>query len=218
MSSTDYTSGYTPQDFTGVDTYSANGTFPHSGDVTTGGWHLQRSGTNIFSNGELLTYTYTNGAGVWSHPHMGTSYSNGRVQLIYDPTNPNPALRVPEFDFLESDAFVAGGGGTSTEGSSAPSGSKYVNANGQIVFVIHGTSPSSDGTVAYKIFRRPVGGTFQQAYVVSHTNGTTNTDYNVGSGTGYERWELRVESSTALVQSGTLASHVHSKKVFCNFW
>lgn len=111
-----------------------------------------------------------------------------------------------------------GGGGTSTEGSTAPSGSTYINSQGQIVFVINASSPSSDGNVVYKIYRRPVGSAFEQAYVVPHTN-PFMTKWTIGLNYSlYDLWELRVESSTALVQSGILASYSTVKKVFSNFW
>jgi len=157
-----------------------------------------------------------NGAG--SYITSG-NVSSGSDLYFYDGGSP-PTLKAR---LIVSDFYGSSGSGpgTSTEGSSAPSGSSYVNSNGQIVFVINGTSPSSDSTVVYKIFRRPVGGIFEQAYVVTHTSGTSpadDTEYNVGSGTGYSRWELRVESSTGLVSSGLLAFYIDSKKVFCNFW
>ena len=109
--------------------------------------------------------------------------------------------------------------GTSTEGSTAPSGSTYINSQGQIVFVINGSSPSSDGTIVYKIFRRPIGSAFEQAYVVPHTNGS-DTEWTIGLNYSlYDRWELRVESTTALVQSGVLARYsTGTSKVFTNFW
>jgi hypothetical protein len=105
------------------------------------------------------------------------------------------------------------------EGSSTPSGSFYFNAQNQLVFVISSSSPSSDGTISYKIFRRPVGGTLQQAYVVSHTTGQT-TEYNIGINLSlYDRWELRIESSSGLYESALLAfQETSTKKVFCNFW
>lgn len=114
-------------------------------------------------------------------------------------------------------------GGTSTEGSTAPSGSSYINSQGQIVFVITASSPSSDGNVVYKIYRRPIGSAFEQAYVVPHTSGTTadpdDTEFTIGLNYSlYDLWELRVESSTALVQSGILASYSTMKRVFSNFW
>lgn len=214
MSATDYSSGYTPRDFSGNDTYSANGTFPHSGDVTTGGWHLQRSGTNIFYNGELLTYTYTNGAGVWSHPHMGTSYSNGRIQLIGDPTNPNPANRIPEFDFLESDAFVAAGGGsgggtlsTSYEGTLTVNGS---NLNWAI--------PNAATTGNYELMSKVLpAGNFVQELPIAHTA------YNGGS-SGFvvnfdtsKQWILRAPDGVTLDTAGATPPP-NEKKVFCNFW
>lgn len=108
--------------------------------------------------------------------------------------------------------------GTSTQGSSVPSGSEYINAQGQLVFVINSGSPSSDGNIVYKIFRRLKGGTLQQAYVVPHTSGAP-TSFNIGLNLSlYDKWELRVESNTALVQSAVLAVHTNIKKVFCNFW
>lgn len=110
------------------------------------------------------------------------------------------------------------GGGTSTEGSTAPSGSTYINSQGQIVFVINSSSPSSDGNVVYKIYRRPIGSALEQAYVVPHTSGSS-TEWTIGLNYSlYDLWELRVESSTALVQSGILASYSTVKKVFSNFW
>ena len=220
---TDYSSS-TPQDFTVTD-LSGGDVWTH-GLVNTGGsgtstdpfsWQaaLSATGTGQFT----LHYWRSGSTNNWGHTSrtdITSTVSNGVVTVTYSGT----AI----FTFTESDAFVASGssgGGTSTEGSSGPSGSSYVNSNGQIVFVINGTSPSSDANVVYKIFRRPVGGIFEQAYVVSHTSGTSpadDTDYNVGSGTGYSRWELRVESSTGLVSSGVLAWYSFSKKAFCNFW
>lgn len=111
------------------------------------------------------------------------------------------------------------GGGTSSAGSSVPSGSNYMNSQGQLVFVISSGSPSSDGNIAYKIFRRLKGGTLTQAYVVPHTSGGTDTEFNIGLNLSlYDKWELRVESSTGLVQSAVLSVHSNNKKVFCNFW
>ena len=119
----------------------------------------------------------------------------------------------------EFDITASSGGGTGTEGSSVPSASNYMNSQGQLVFVISSTSPSSDGNIAYKIFRRPKGGTLTQAYVVPHTSGGTDTEFNIGLNLSlYDRWELRIESSTALVQSAVLSVHLNNKKVFCNFW
>jgi hypothetical protein len=122
---------------------------------------------------------------------------------------------VPDFGYSSS----GGGGGTSTQGSSTPSGSYYFNSQNQIVFVISSSSPSSDGTIVYKIYRRPIGGTLQQAYVVPHTSGSTPTEWSIGVNYSlYDQWQLRVVSSTGLVESDTLAVYNVNKKVFCNFW
>jgi len=152
--------------------------------------------------------------GIYVQGQTSVSIANGNRVSLYI----NDGTLLGQIDV---DNTMLWSSGNNTEGSSGPSGSVYVNSSGQIVFVINGTSPSSDGTVAYKIFRKLADATFEQAYVVSHTSGTSPTDdteYNVGSGSGYDRWELRVESSTGLVQSGTLAAYNFNKKVFCNFW
>ena len=58
----------------------------------------------------------------------------------------------------------------------------------------------------------------QQAYVVSHTTGSA-TEFTIGLNFSlYDKWELRLESSTALYQSEVLAVYTTKKKVSCNFW
>ena len=160
---------------------------------------------------------------VWSD-HGGNSPTN----VSYNTTTLNVELSDsgPFFYFVKptSAPWITStppppGGGTGTEGSGGPTGSSFMNAQGQLVFVITSTSPSSDGTIAYKIFRRLKGGTLTQAYVVPHTSGGTDTEFNIGLNLSlYDRWELRIESSTALVQSAVLSVHSNNKKVFCNFW
>ena len=119
-------------------------------------------------------------------------------------------------------SWLSSGGGTGTEGSVLPSGSRYINDYKQLVFTISSESPSSDGTIAYKIFRG-IKDNLSQYTVVTHSNGTS-TEYNVGfpkrddPGIYYDYWELRLESTSGLYESQVLASYSANKKVFCNFW
>lgn len=148
------------------------------------------------------------------HPYVVTETSNGTVQLLEN----NGTLDY-EFTKPTTASWISSGSGTETEGSTSPSGSTYINSQGQIVFVITASSPSSDGNISYKIYRRPIGSAFEQAYVVPHTSGSSDTEWTIGLNYSlYDRWELRVESSTALVQSATLAVYTTVKKVFRNFW
>lgn len=115
--------------------------------------------------------------------------------------------------------YSSGGVSTNSEGSSNPSGSFYFNSQSQLVFVVNSTSPSSDGNIVYKIFRRTVNQVMGHAYTVTHSNGSP-TEFSIGLDLSlYDRWELRVESSTALVDSATMSVYSTApKKVFCNFW
>ena len=199
-----------------------------TGSDTTPAWMVGQYGIEFrYENGNTvlycntgdntdIPYTFANGA------VTQTLTSNNIGDTITATLNGGTAYTFTVTAGMLWTASTSTSGGTSTEGSSVPRGSQYINAQGQLVFVINSGSPSSDGNIAYKIFRRLKGGTLQQAYVVPHTQDTsanpTDTSFNIGLNLSlYDKWELRVESNTALVQSAVLAVHTNIKKVFCNF-
>lgn len=221
MSSTDYTS-HTPQDFVGTDTDGSNGTATYNGDSVSGGWQLKQNSSNyVISSAALLTYTYANGAGVWYHPHLGTSVSGTgsgtRIQLIFDPTNPNPAHRRNEFDFLESDAFTSGGPGT----LSVNSGTITQDNFGTLSFQVN---PGSNANETYSISLNNV----DKASIVP--NGVPpwyhNYTYAAHTAIGYGTWRLYdqngvlddIVTQQSATPPPTAPPASSTKKVHCNFW
>ena len=159
-------------------------------------------------------YQFKNQNNVWTDELL---IANG--ETVYALSN-NGSTVVFELTVSPSMLWTASGGGTTnSEGLSNPSGSFYFNSQSQLVFVVNSTSPSSDGNIVYKIFRRTVNQVMGHAYTVTHSNGSP-TEFSIGLDLSlYDRWELRVESSTALVDSATMSVYSTApKKVFCNFW
>lgn len=211
---TGYNSGYGNAIKTGVNgtrteyTFFSPSSYSIYFDTSDNKWYdnAGQNPTHFGRNNQAAPFT--------SNPEtLGTWTNNADVLTIgNNSTSQNSSLQMAGWP-------SGSGGGSSTEGSSTPSGSFYFNAQQQLVFVISSTSPSTDGTISYKIFRRPVGGTLEQAYVVSHTTGQT-TEYNIGINLSlYDRWELRIESSSGLYDSAVLSVQTSYKpKVFTNFW
>ena len=215
MSSTDYTTGYTRQDFTCADTYAANGTNAYIGDEVTGGWQLKRDNVNW---GSTLTYTYSSGVGVWSLTGYGVTYSNGRIGVYSDPTN-NGGTK--EFDFLESDAFASS---TSTEGVATmddAEGNLSNNPGFQEMDVsISALSPFGSG-YTYKLLKDNVAVDTRQLADSSERNYTIDYSslgqYGVWDLTVTEVSTLTIKHLRRLTLSDPSIINI-KKKVFCNFW
>jgi len=180
-------------------------------------WHVSQS-QFLYGGINAIKVQHSNDtwhdANTSGQPTSVDDNANGTVYLY------NNSTLIMSFVKPTTASWISSGGGTTnSEGSSNPSGSFYFNSQSQLVFVVNSTSPSSDGNIVYKIFRRTVNQVMGHAYTVTHSNGSP-TEFSIGLDLSlYDRWELRVESSTALVDSATMSVYSTApKKVFCNFW